>query len=226
MAMVTIPLALIVHKYFVIIILRCGNKVKSILIIIMTDKKEEKGKEEDTSNDEKIVTLTSAEEKKIPVPFKLMKKSMLVKSIVVDSGFDEPIPAKFSEKAILAMVDFMKHYESTPVPEIKRPFREKSLTEFCTWEGKLDDWLAKYLDMDLDFISEMIMLVNFMDYQVLYEFLCASFAFKFIIGKNAEGIRKQFTVENDFTDEESKKVDFFFIWNKLIDWDAIKDQKL
>ena len=78
----------------------------------------------------------------------------------------------------------------------------------------------------MEFLSEMIMLVNFMDFPVLYDFLCASFAHKFLIGKGADGIRKQFGVEDDFTDDEKKKVDFFFIWNKLIDWDSIKDQKL
>jgi hypothetical protein len=34
--------------------------------------------------------------------------------------------------------------------------------------------------MDFDDISEKILLAEYMEYQVLHDFLCASFAFKFL----------------------------------------------
>ena len=189
----------------------------------MEEKKEEKPKE-DTTNDAKVVTLVAAEDKKIQAPYKLLKASNLISSMVHDSGFDEPIPVKFSEKCINLMIEFMKHYEDKTIPEIKRPIREKTLEEYCTWENNKDEWLAKFLKMEVETLCEMIMLTNFVDYPALYDFLCASFAFHQLLNKTSEGIRKDFGVENDFTPDEQKKIDFFFIWNKLIDWTPLEKQ--
>jgi len=126
------------------------------------------------------------------------------------------------------LLAFLKPEEEKKPDEWKQGLL--NLISYCTTETKenegeaiLDDWLARYLnDFTMPHHAALINLANFVDCKVLLDFLCASFALKYLVGKNSVEMRKELNVEDDFSEEEKKQLQYHFVWDKLIDWKDMK----
>ena len=75
---------------------------------------------------------------------KIIEKSILIKGLIEDSGIEEEIPIPNVKKSILdKIVDFCKHIDSNPPPEIEKPLRSASLGDVVS------PWYAQFIsDMD------------------------------------------------------------------------------
>ena len=69
----------------------------------------------------------------------------------------------------------------------------------------VQEWYANFVAVDQDVLFELILAANYMDIKPLLDLTCATVA-SLIKGKNAEEIRKQFNIVNDFTPEEEAQV--------------------
>jgi hypothetical protein len=138
-------------------------------------------------------------------------------------------PARRKELTDLKhLAPFLKPDELKNPPEWQATLL--NLISYCTTEAKegqgedvLDDWLARYLNsMTMAEHSAMIKLADFVDCKVLHDFLCASFALKYLISLSVGDMRKVLKVEDDFSEDEKNKLHYHFVWDKLIDWKAMK----
>lgn len=69
----------------------------------------------------------------------------------------------------------------------------------------VQQWYAKFVDVNQETLFEMIIAANKMDIQPMVDLTCATVA-SMIKGKSAEEIRAQFNIVNDFTPEEEAQV--------------------
>ena len=67
------------------------------------------------------------------------------------------------------------------------------------------EWDAKYVEVEMEFLFELILAANYMDIKSLLVLTCAKVA-SMLKGKTPEEIRKTFNIRNDFTPEEEEEV--------------------
>lgn len=161
----------------------------------------------------KKVTLTSTEGESFEVSGKVAIMSELVKTMIVtDDGDDEdgsegsseaedheiPLPNVKSE-VLGKVIEFCKYHVDRPMREIEKPLKSAKM------EQVVDDWDAKFVDIEQELLFELILAANYMDIKSLLDLTCAKVA-SMIKGKSPEEIRQTFNIVNDFTPEEEAKV--------------------
>lgn len=69
----------------------------------------------------------------------------------------------------------------------------------------VQEWYAKFVDIDQEPLFELILAANYMDIKPLLDLTCATVA-SMIKGRTPEEIRNIFNIVNDFTPEEEAQV--------------------
>ena len=147
-----------------------------------------------------MVKLTTMDGEEVTVPKNIICKSILVKGIIDDSGTEDAIPLQNVKKSILdKIIEFCKHIDENPPPEIEKPLRSNDLS------GVVSAWYAKFVDLEQEVLFELILAANFMDIKSLLELSTAKVA-SLIKGKTIPEIRKFFNIENDFTPDEEAQI--------------------
>mmetsp|Transcript_87226 Transcript_87226/g.241929 ORF Transcript_87226/g.241929 Transcript_87226/m.241929 type:complete len:168 (+) Transcript_87226:94-597(+) len=148
-----------------------------------------------------LVKLKSSQGEIFEVEPEVACMSTLIKNMVDDSGTDEEIPLPNVKTSILSkVIDFCKHHKDCPPEEIQKPLKSPSLIE-CG----VSEWDNDYVNIEQDFLFELILAANYLDIKSLLDLTCAKVA-SMIKGKTPEEIRKQFNIVNDFTPEEEAQV--------------------
>jgi S-phase kinase-associated protein 1 len=80
----------------------------------------------------------------------------------------------------------------TPVP---RPIASNDLARIA------GGWDARFINVDLDFLGEIIVAANYLDIKELLELGCVKIA-SMIKGKDADEVRAAFDIQEEFTEEE------------------------
>ena len=149
---------------------------------------------------DKKITLTSSDGEKVEISSKAVQRSVLVKGIIEDYPDDAEVPLNNIKSNILKKIkEYLEHYENAEPKEIERPLQSQNFKE-C-----VDEWDFNYIEVDLDFIFELILGANYMDIKPLLELASAKVA-SIIKGKSTEEIRKTFNITNDFTPEEEQQI--------------------
>ena len=147
-----------------------------------------------------MVTLTTMDGEEVQVEKDIISKSILVKGIIEDSGTDEPIPIQSVKKTILMMIiDYCRYIHHNTPPEIEKPLRSNDLM------GVVNEWYAKFVELEQEVLFELILAANFMDIKSLLELTTAKVA-SLIKGKTIPETRKFFNIENDFTPDEEAQI--------------------
>ena len=159
------------------------------------------------------VTLTSTEGESFEVSGQVAIMSELVKTMIAtDEGDDDegsegsseaedheiPLPNVKSE-VLSKVIEFCKYHEKKPMKEIEKPLKSAKM------EQVVDEWDAKFVDIEQELLFELILAANYMDIKSLLDLTCAKVA-SMIKGKSPEEIRQTFNIVNDFTPEEEAKV--------------------
>lgn len=148
----------------------------------------------------KLLTLVSSDGEKFQISEKAAKRSQLIKGIIDDYPNDPELPLHNVKAAVLQkIIEYLEHYKDSEPREIERPLPSNNFNE-C-----VDPWDYNYIDVELDFIFEIILAANYMDIKSLME-LASSKVASIIKGKPTEEIRKIFNIQNDFTPEEEAQI--------------------
>merc|ERR1711939_1020938 len=102
-------------------------------------------------------------------------------------------------KVLGKVIDFMKQHVDKPMKEIEKPLRSEKMGEV------VDEWDAKYIDVEQELLFEIILAANYLDIKSLLDLSCAKVA-SMIKGKTPAEIRKTFNITEDFTPQEEIKV--------------------
>ena len=147
-----------------------------------------------------MVRLVSQEGEVVEVDQETVVISVLIKSMIDDSGTDEDIPLPNVTKPILEKVmEFCKHVKDHPLQEIEKPLKTDNLRDIVS------PWYADFVDLDQETLFEVILAANYLDIKPLLELTCAKVA-TMIKGKSVVEVRKLFNIENDFTPEEEAQI--------------------
>jgi S-phase kinase-associated protein 1 len=180
---------------------------------------------------ETMVTLCSQEGQKFEVKKSVIKQSELVLTMIDDDDdADEdqtqeiPLP-NVRQEVLKKVIEFCEHHAENEFPDIEKPLKSSNMQEV------VGEWDAKYVEVDMEFLFELILAANYMDIKSLLDLTCAkvhgnAFSCLFLIGvsirssyflhlcqvasmikgKTPEEIRQTFNIVNDFTPEEEKQV--------------------
>jgi len=101
----------------------------------------------------------------------------------------------------------LKHHEKLPLPEIEKPLKTDKIAEV------VPAWDAAFVDIEKEFVYELILAANFLDIPSLLSLACCKVACLLrthITGKAphdaAAAIRAEFNIANDLTAEEEAKI--------------------
>uniref|UniRef100_A0A7S3JFI0 S-phase kinase-associated protein 1 n=1 Tax=Euplotes harpa TaxID=151035 RepID=A0A7S3JFI0_9SPIT len=147
-----------------------------------------------------IIRLLSQEGEIIEVDQDTVSLSVLIKSMIDDSGPEEDIPLPNVTKPILEkVIEFCKHVKDYPLQEIEKPLKSDNLRDIVS------AWYADYVELEQEVLFEVILAANYLDIRPLLELSCAKVA-TMIKGKSVVEVRKLFNIENDFTPEEEAQI--------------------
>jgi len=152
-----------------------------------------------------MVTLCSQEGQKFEVQKSVIKQSELVLTMIddddeVDEDQTQEIPLPNVRQEVLKkVIEFCEHHATEAFPDIEKPLKSSNMQEV------VGEWDAKYVEVDMEFLFELILAANYMDIKTLLDLTCAKVA-SMIKGKTPEEIRQTFNIVNDFTPEEEKQV--------------------
>jgi len=146
------------------------------------------------------VKLVSSQGDEFVVDVEVAALSTVVKTMIDDSGTDEPVPLPNVKTFTLEkVIEYCTHHKDNPAPELAKPLKTANLAEVVS------KWDNDFISLDQDVIFDLILAANYLDIKSLLDLTCAKIA-SMIKGKTPEQIRKQFSIVNDFTPEEEAQV--------------------
>ena len=146
------------------------------------------------------VNLVAEEGEPIEVDEEIATMSVLVKSMIDDSGADEDIPLPNVKKATLEkVIELCKNHKEDPLQDIEKPLKTNNIKEVVS------PWYGDFVDVKIEELYEIILAANYLDIKPLLEVTCAAVA-AMMKGKSIEEIRELFNIENDFTPEEEEQI--------------------
>ena len=147
-----------------------------------------------------MVTLISQEGEQLEVDQETVVISVLIKSMIDDSGTEEEIPLPNVTMPILKQViEFWENVKKTPLAEIEKPLKTDNLRDI------VPEWYADFVDVEQETLFEIILAANYLDIKSLLELAWAKVA-TMIKGKSVSEVRNLFNIENDLTPEEEAQI--------------------
>jgi len=147
------------------------------------------------------VTLVSNDNKEFTIDAGIANTSGFIKTMIEDglSGDSIPFP-DISSNTLSKIVEFMQYYNNNPFEAIEKPLKSANLKQV------VPDWYANFVILDMEELFALVTAANYIDLKPLLDLTCAKIA-SMIKGKTAEEIRSTFKITNDFTEEESKRIE-------------------
>jgi S-phase kinase-associated protein 1 len=137
----------------------------------------------------KVLKLKTSDNEVVEVEEKAALQSEIIKSMVEDGhSTDDAIPLfKVEKKTLAKIVEWLKKHASDASKD------------------ELDKWDADFLDVDTDFLYDLLLASNYLSIEVLLGQLTQKVAD--IITRNQPiKIRELFNIKNDFTPEEKEEI--------------------
>ena len=146
--------------------------------------------EVETANEVEFVKLKSKQEEVFEVEAKAAFRSITIKNMIDDTGFQVHVPVPMVDSSTLAkVIEYLKYHQKAE-------------------DENLDDeqiWDANYVKVDDETLFNLILASNYLDIKSLLDLTCKTVADE-IKGKTPEEIRTRFNIKNDFTPEEEEEV--------------------
>lgn len=156
--------------------------------------------DEEQKETPKMFTLISSDQKEFVVEQRVALLSELIKTIAEGDKTENKIPLlNVNSKCLEKIVQYMTHHFENPPKEIVKPLVSSQMTEIVS------SWDAEFINLDQEFLFELILAANYMDIKPLLDLVCAKIA-SMMKGKTTQQLRETFSIVNDFTPEEEQKV--------------------
>ncbi|CAI2379979.1 unnamed protein product [Moneuplotes crassus] len=148
----------------------------------------------------KVAMVSAGGSEPFEVDIEIITMSVLVKSMIDDSGTEEVIPLPDVEKSVFEKVlEFCLHYKEEPLQEIEKPLKTNNIKDVVS------QWYGEFVSVEIEQLYEIILAANYLDIKPLLEVSCAAVA-AMMKGKSIEEVRELFNIENDFTKEEEEQI--------------------
>ena len=128
---------------------------------------------EAATDDDAMVTLCSQEGQKFEVKKSIIKQSELVLTMIDDDDNDDddatqeiPLP-NVREEVLKKVIEFCEYHATNDFPDIEKPLKSSNMQEV------VGEWDAKYVEVDMEFLFELILAANYMDIKSLLDLTCA-----------------------------------------------------
>lgn len=147
--------------------------------------------------------LASSDGEIIDVDKDVAERSVLIKNMVADLGEEtmtEAIPIPNVNAGVLKkVIEWCTHHRADPPTAADDDSDSRKKTT------DIDEWDAKFMQVDQEMLFEIILAANYLDIKALLDVGCKTVA-NMIKGKSPEEIRKTFNIVNDFTPEEEDQI--------------------
>lgn len=148
--------------------------------------------EVETENELEIVKLKSKQEEVFEVEAKAAFRSITIKNMIDDTGFQIHVPVPMVDSSTLAkVIEYLKYHQKGEDEDT--PAEEQTV------------WDVNYVKVDDETLFNLILAANYLDIKPLLDLTCKTVADE-IKGKTPEEIRTRFNIKNDFTPEEEEEV--------------------
>ena len=128
----------------------------------------------------------------------VLDQSTVINDIVEDVGDDEPIPLPtITAKVLTKILEYCSFYNVSHT------------------EREIKDFDKGFVNINMDFMFDLIQGANFLNIKGLLDVLCAAVADR-IRGKTPEQIREVFGIVNDLTPEEEAAALAEHSWTHLV----------
>jgi S-phase kinase-associated protein 1 len=145
--------------------------------------------------------LKSKENDSFTVPFSIAKLSKLVENTVEEDDADDldiPLPNVRTD-VLKKVIEYCVHYAEEEMTPIKVPLKSNRIEE------TVQEWYAKYCDVEQNMLFELVTAANFMDIKPLLDLTCYAVSVM-IKGKSADEMRSIFNISADLTPDEEQQV--------------------
>jgi len=154
----------------------------------------------DTSDDNEQISLISKEQKALKVSKKAAMMSQLVKTAMeTDKDAKEVTLFHIETPIVQKVIEYMEYHLKIPPRKIEKPLKSNVVKDL------VDDWDAKFVDVDQEIMFKLLLAANYMDVKSLLMLMCAKVA-SLMKGKTPDQIRKTFNIRNDYSPEEEEEV--------------------
>lgn len=178
-----------------------------------------------TNEKTKKVILHTGDNKKYLVDRKILKCSKLLMELLDGEEEDENIkiiPVVIHSRVIPYIICYMEHHHDKPTNDIEKPIVDKfmDISSISNWDKY---YVCKIIDENEqinDLFMECLNASNFLSMSNLCNLLCSRFACTVgLTDMTTDMLRKIFDEQNDFTEEEEKKIaeELNFIENSYSD---------
>ena len=148
--------------------------------------------EVETPNETEFVKLKSRQEEVFEVEAKAAFRSITIKNMIDDTGFQIHVPVPMVDSQTLAkVIEYLNFHQ-------KAEERETPAEDQTGWD-------VNYVKVDDETLFNLILAANYLDIKPLLDLTCKTVADE-IKGKTPEEIRTRFNIKNDFTPEEEEEV--------------------
>ena len=138
------------------------------------------------------------------IPEKICFQSKLLKSIIENTILENNIInlSTINSSTGKKVLRWMSYHNNVEPPIIKRPLTNLNLNSI------LKEWDINYIDVENDFLFDILNAANYLDIKPLLDLCCLKLA-SLIKNKKPEQIRQILNIQNDFTPEEEKELNYY-----------------
>ncbi|KAG9017174.1 hypothetical protein FRB90_001478 [Tulasnella sp. 427] len=148
------------------------------------------------------VTLLSSDGEKFKVDKEVAERSVLVKKLIEDVGESNDISLPNVNASVLKKVlEYLEHHRGDPLPAAN--------DDNCKWATEISDWDQKFIQVDQEMLSEIILAASYMEIEPLLAVA------NMIRAKTREEIRKLLNIINDSTPEEEAQIKKEYEWAEV-----------
>ncbi len=148
-------------------------------------------------DDDAVFELVSKDGAVFPVASSVAVQSGLIRALrEQDSVQTRFVMSVLSGRVLSKTVDFLHMHVHTPMAAVEKPIVSDVLSEVV---GSTE--YAQFVDVDRDFVFELVLAANYMQIEPFLELVCAKLA-TMIKGKSPDQLRAAFDIPDEFTEDE------------------------
>mmetsp|Transcript_52623 Transcript_52623/g.105632 ORF Transcript_52623/g.105632 Transcript_52623/m.105632 type:complete len:166 (-) Transcript_52623:149-646(-) len=150
-----------------------------------------------------MIKLRSAEGEAFEVPKHVACMSTVIQSVLDSRGAGEEVLLSAKTGILGKVIEYCRHHDGVPPPEIRKPFSSPNLTEYGASQWDADFAQALHESGSL---HELTLVAHELDVKPLLDLVCSKTAC-LLQGKSPEEIRRQFNLGGPETAEEAVVVE-------------------
>lgn len=149
----------------------------------------------------KKVFIESKTGEKYEVSLESVKLSVLISDILEDSNESENIiPLSFENYIIVKIIEYLDHFITDPHDSESLTNGEKISSDLSKY---INEWYLNFIDVDIDFLGNLLHAADFLHIEPLIELCCLKFA-HVLKEKDINQLKEMFIVD-ELSEEEKNE---------------------